>query len=415
MLLICCSCQLFSSQTKNTIEPPTSSSENPTQDTTLPTISTETISTETEISTEETQTLTSATWIDDEKLHGIYDFTDPQAGVYAYYSLTPSAKRWYQDIEQILGQMSENKELSAEGLKEGLTQADIETIFQCVMNDHPEFFYVDGYSYTVYESAGKTVKIELSGTYNVSFEEAKRREALIQEEVERILSGIDPYSIDYRKIKYVYETLIANTEYNIEASDNQNIYSVFVNHESVCQGYAKAAQYLLGKLDVEATLVIGEVHNGEGHAWNLVRSNGDYYYFDATWGDASYQNDTSREDETPSINYDYLCVTTDEILATHIVGSVVAMPVCTAIADNYYVREGKYFTSYDTTKLSEFFAASIEAGEKYMSFKCDDYETYLTIEEELITKKGIFDYLSGSIAYVQNPDHRTLSFWVTMP
>ncbi len=68
---------------------------------------------------------------------------------------------------------------------------------------------------------------------------AKQRKALIEAAVEPIIGGISAEASDYDKVKYVYVTVIINTDYNLNASDNQNIYSVFVNKSSVCQGYAK--------------------------------------------------------------------------------------------------------------------------------------------------------------------------------
>ncbi|MDR0949696.1 MAG: hypothetical protein LBM69_09300 [Lachnospiraceae bacterium] len=346
-----------------------------------------------------------------------FDFTKSNAGVYCYYSLTPSKQLWYQDIVRILGHMLTNEVLSSQGLQEGLTESDIEQIFQCVLNDHPEYFYVDGYSYTLFTQGDELVKIEFSGAYNVSYEKAKERKQQIDEQVAILLEGSPEGTGDYEKVKYVYDTLILSTEYDLAAPDNQNIYSVFVNKRSVCQGYAKATQYLLNELGVESTLVFGQVNQGESHAWNLVRVNDNYYYVDSTWGDASYQtNDASDQPRAPQINYDYLCVTTQQILTTHILDDMISMPECNSLRDNYYVKEGLYFTAYDEEQLFEVFSKAKEEGKTDITIKCDDMETYVMMEQSLIEQRGIFNYIDAVddvISYAQNEKQLSMTFWMT--
>lgn len=286
---------------------------------------------------------------------------------------------------------------------------------------------MEGYSYTKYARGEKITAIEFSGTYNVELEDAVVRREEIAAAAEALLAGIAPDASDYDKVKYVYETLIRNTDYDLDAPDNQNIYSVFVRHFSVCQGYAKATQYLLNRLGVECTLVLGTVETGEGHAWNLVKVDGEYYYLDTTWGDVSYRTEdmpvseeasleADGEISMPEINYDYLNVTTEELLRTHTIGGEVPMPLCTATAANYYVREGALFTAYDREQMEALFRKAIESGQKDITIKCADAACYAEVLNELIEEQGIFDYLSDEenrIAYAQNEKQHSLTFWVT--
>lgn len=336
---------------------------------------------------------------------------------YAYSCLNEAEQIWYRDMEAILGSHLEEKALSGEGLEAGLDDTDIDYIFQCVLNDHPELFYIDGYSYTKYTEGDSITDIAFSGTYNVDLETAMEKQRLIEEGAAAILAGISENASEYDRVKYVYDTLILETDYDLEAEDNQNIYSVFVNHASVCQGYAKAAQYLLNRLGVNCTLVLGTVYTGEGHAWNLVEIDGAYYYMDATWGDASYQMEEGMDEQKarPEINYDYLNVTTEDLCRTHTIDSGIPMPYCDTVAANYYLREGALFSEYDREQMRALFERMGE-DRTDITIKCTNEACYQEIYTALIEGQEIFQYMKAagdSVAYAQNDKQLSLTFWVT--
>lgn len=347
-------------------------------------------------------------------------FLREDAFEYARRNLNETEQLWYDDIKKILGTYSNEIRLNEAGLTAGYDETDIDRIFQYVLNDHPELFYVEGYSYTKYTRGEKTTAIEFSGTYSVDRENAESRYEAIETAADEILSGLDANADQYTKVKYVYDTIIRNTDYELSAPDNQNIYSVFVNHLSVCQGYAKATQYLLNRLGVECTLVLGTVDTGEGHAWNLVKIDGSYYYVDTTWGDASYRIKDSMAESgvtMPEINYDYLNVTTAELLKTHtLTEGGGPMPACVATEANYYSREGALFSGYDREQMKSLFDRAREQGRDDVTVKCADEASYGQVVEALIGNQEIFDYLDdagSTVAYAQNENQLSLTFWVT--
>lgn len=333
---------------------------------------------------------------------------------YAYTQLSDTEQQLYTDILNVLEAQKTNVTITA------ADQQAVDRVFQCVMDDHPEIFYADGYWLRIYtDASGKTIKKTLfSGKYIYSTEEVTARREQIAVKTTEILSGLPVDGDVYQKVKYIYEYLIRTTEYAQDSVDNQNICSVFLNGKSVCQGYAKAAQYLFDKAGIESAFVRGQDLNGQDHAWNLVKTESGWYHVDVTWGDASYvgrEDGFERNASMPQINYEYLCVTDEDILRSHRIKSTVSLPVCDCRADNYFVREDAYFENVDMEKVKALFEQAAEKEPFYVTLQCGDDAVYAEMEQKLIAGQQVFSFLpkgNSGVAYTCDPLQRCLSFWL---
>ena len=236
-----------------------------------------------------------------------------------------TSKRYF-DLEYLIrSQRTKLKLIQYSSLNE------IRDAIRWVMRDNPDIFWF-AHQYH-YDKANSTIHFQ----YTFSEERVKTIQQSINDVIE------NDFCIEYAKtltreqqIVYVYKWLVSYCNYNANSAYNQSIYSVFVRRNSVCTGYAKAAQYLFNLLGIESRLVFGRLHNDKEdgrHCWNLVKVDNEYFHFDACFGDrildnVAFQSGVQELFKIDGINYNFLCVSTNEILRTRSIEDITTLPDC---------------------------------------------------------------------------------------
>ena len=223
-----------------------------------------------------------------------------------------------------------------------------ERVLCALRRDHPEFFWIINTATTTSFISGPVTKIAFTIPENV-----ETKYSAMEQAADEIVKNAPKKEYDI--VKYFYEYIINNTEYNLNAKDNQTAYSVIINKSSVCGGYSAAFLYLCDKAGIYSGCVTGEIEGSENHAWNFVQINGKYYWVDATWGEPNYKyTDAGPED----IFYDYLCVPDSDIFPGRILSNnptyseyksylAFTYPTCTDSSLNYYANNGIYIDTYN--------------------------------------------------------------------
>lgn len=291
--------------------------------------------------------------------------------------------------EQLLEEEKTAYKEIAQGVKDNLSKIYIHSsdakrtnqLFEYVLKDCPEIFWCDGTAKTTHYE-GKEEYTVLEPVYSCTAKEKEKRQTEIDNAVEKCLANIKEDASDYDKILYVFEYIVNTVDYDADADDNQNIYSVFAHHRSVCAGYSKATQYLLEKMGIFCTYVTGTTKDGESHAWNLVMCEGDYYYVDTTWGDPVFLNSEEAVDHD-YISYDYMCCSDEELFKTHIPDSDVKLPECTKMDDNYYVVNEMYYDDYNSDTILKEMNNIISEKKNPSVFKFSDSDCYEKAHDDI--------------------------------
>lgn len=305
---------------------------------------------------------------------------------YGYQSLLEEEQKIYRQFIKGLEEFQEEISLSP------VSEERLSVIVNMAMIDHPEYFWTDGaFQYWEEEwSDGSSAGMKIAPTYLVSKKEAQDLKRQIEEKAEEWLETIPRETDTYGKIKAVYELLIRNVSSDENSPDNQNIRSVFLGGKTVCMGYSKATQYLLNKMGIFCTLVVGEIADEENssHAWNLVKIGEKYYYVDTTWGNPNYEDESQAEVE---IYYSYLCCTGEFLGETHIPNDDIPLPVCEDDSYNYYKNAGCWYDSYDYNQIYNVLLRDMNAGARKTELYFGSQEAYDQAAEALVNGSLVQD------------------------
>lgn len=258
---------------------------------------------------------------------------------------------------------------------------ELSTVYKMFYSDYPEYFWVNGGWSASLLQQGSTKIITMKPTYTMTGSALSLAKAKYDSKVSEIVNKLS--GSNYDKAKKLHDVLIDTITYTNTPND-QNAYGALIEGKAVCNGYARAYQHLMNEAGIPAWYVKGTSNNPStgapiGHAWNLIKLDGQWYYTDVTW-----------DDQGANTFYAYFNITSKQLLKDHTIDSEYAalVPQATATAANYYIKEDRSFNSYDQTKLVSLFKkdnnkTQIYANEGVKSFISSFDKNLLSVVESL--------------------------------
>jgi hypothetical protein len=275
---------------------------------------------------------------------------------YGYQQLTEAEKALYDAIVLNVSALSIN-------VPNALGNVDVDTwnrIYGLVYTQEPQLFWMS----PRITSAAKVGQLY----YRTRDPEAiKKMQAEIDVTVNKIMSDISGMST-FDKLDYMNTYLAQNATF-LEAERledqgifNETIYNAFAGGTAKqgdlqCSGYAHAVQYICDLSGIESMFVTGATKNGQTHAWNIVKVDGNWYNLDTTWADPILEKPNLK-----NVTHMYMLVPDKWILnISHFKQNKLLLadgtehlyftpPACTSDTMNWFRQKGKYYSDAATAK-----------------------------------------------------------------
>ena len=275
-----------------------------------------------------------------------------------------------------------------------VTNEDVKKALAHLPSDHPEIFWLGNrYSATTVTDGSK---IKLGVLDGLEEDDVPEMAAKLDEKLNEIVSKV-PSGSDYDKILFVHDYIADNTTYDYAgaAADKSQLchttYGCLVDGKAVCEGYAESFTLIMNKLGIESGIC-----TGSNHAWNYVKVDGKYYWLDITWDDLDSHATGYQAEHT------YFLVNSDLLLRSRSIDWTQGyFPDCTAMDENYYVKNGSYFDKYDRSEVISYIESC--SDKKHCEFMFADFESY---------KEALYDLFDDSKVYkASNVDPDTMKYF----
>lgn len=299
---------------------------------------------------------------------------------YYFKQLTEEEQRVYREL--LKGIRAREKEFY-------LTISDDDSIdrsYHAVLKDHPEIFWVHNREKIYKTTYSDSDYCVFTPGYTYTDGEIDEIQTAMEQSFQEVRALIPEDASDYEKVRIVYTYVIDHTQYQT-GEDDQSIAGVFWKKSAVCAGYAGAVQYLLERLDIPCIYVDGSTKGStEGHAWDIVKIDQEYYYVDATNGDQPdfLNGDAAQLEEHKTIIYDYLCPFPEEYEKTYTPSEELTVLACTAKDLDFYVLNQGYFEDYSWQDIYDYCKMRLDNGAAVVRFKFGSQEAFSEACQELL-------------------------------
>ncbi len=339
---------------------------------------------------------------------------------YCFSNLTEIQKTYYEAMYTAAIDMT--KSWVALGPKSKDYKTDIAVVRNALVNDHPDIFWFPSYYATALGKDDEDSDVVLmyfstsadSGpAYLITPGEKPVMEKELKKAVEKITKKVtakDPYEIELQ----LHDLLCEQVEYSSDKSDPMiyTAYGALVNGRAICEGYSRAMQLLLAEFKIRSVTVTG-IAGGEGHMWNAVELEDEWYHLDVTWNDTKgstlsheYFNLNDKlilADHSFSKNFDQF---SPEELESGQVSFNTKKPDCTGTEHNYFNRSGFVYFPDATPALAAYLIRTdnrvVEVRFSDKAFRdrfYNDTEKYVSLlNDNLLTADPECNFYIGGIS-----------------
>ena len=209
-------------------------------------------------------------------------------------------------------------------------------IFFQMRLDHPEIFWVVGFSWKYYPDSPNLIFVP---EYLFEKGKIKEHQIALTSRVEKLARQAQGLS-EWEKEKYVHDFICENVRYDkLKKPYSHEIIGPLGQGVGVCEGIAKAVKVLCDALGLWCMIAICGNNPEKGikyrHTWNIVRIGGQYYHLDATFDNSLTRG--AREDA--ECRYDYFNLDDKAMFRDH-EPLIAPAPACTDNGHFYYNENG---------------------------------------------------------------------------
>ena len=217
-----------------------------------------------------------------------------------------------------------------------LTGEELSTLFFQLRLDHPELFYIVGYSC---RAAYNAESWEFVPEYMFPKAKVKEHQKALKARVERLIRPMQSMTPPERE-RYIHDFVLENVRYDkLEKPYSHEVIGPLTNGVGVCEGIAKTVKLLCDAVELPCIIAISDRDRANGekylHAWNIITLNGKRYHLDATFDNTLTKNGEKR--------YDYYNLDDKRIFRDHR-ALLYPAPVCTDADGFFYRTEKRSFT-----------------------------------------------------------------------